>query len=68
MRCWLFGHKPLVLDFFEGKPFIGVGDQDGDLVLVHLCSICRLLYWEVSNATTNRGLHAAYQRGSVRWN
>jgi len=55
----------MLLDFFEGKPFIGIGDQDGDLVEVHLCSICKLLYWEVSHGITDKGLRPTYENNSV---
>lgn len=67
MRCWLFGHTQLQLDFFQGKPFIGIGDDDGDVVTVNLCSVCKLVYWEVSHGINDKRQQAKQQGNSVRW-
>ena len=49
MLCSVFGHKPLLLDALGKGPLITIHDRPGkDLVDVHMCTRCKLLYWEAA--------------------
>ena len=48
--CILFNrHKPLLLQAIYRKPLITVTDRQGfDLVEIHMCENCNLVYWKPS--------------------
>lgn len=49
LKCWLFGHKPLLLDSL-GKSLITIydGHYSKPIALVSMCERCKLVYWESS--------------------
>jgi len=51
LLCILFNrHKPLLLEALYKRPLITITDTwySSDLVEVHMCQNCYLVYWEVS--------------------
>ena len=55
LTCWLYGHKPLLLNVLNKKAlisinesFIGVNNKmvETTLVKVHMCERCKYIYWE----------------------
>ena len=51
LRCILFNrHKPLLMEAIYRKPLITItATREGvDLVDVHMCQNCHLVYWKLS--------------------
>lgn len=52
LKCWLFGHKPLLLNALDRNPLItvyenyrGVIYKSHPIVEIHMCERCKYIYW-----------------------
>lgn len=54
IKCWLFGHKPLLLKVLNKKAFIQINDYyyevnniitNSPLIDIHMCERCKYVYW-----------------------